>query len=343
MFQSFSIPSLAFFESIIAPAFQDQAVEAIGFRGTLNEFTLMSNVVSSRNIIDISRAQNIMQRRDASCDIVYKNLFGTSTRKITVTEIYGAVKFCKNEFYQGCLKEFRAKDPLFGNKILPYFRKAINTDLTTNAYFGDVDRVPTGTEAFSTDLFDGIFKWIKLYRTKNVIKAAQAKAIADGTDFHATPSAAYDLLKSLYDSMPDLMKTFTKDQLAFYISPEILEGYEDYLVATGAGNTQYIDDIATGRKVPSYKGIAILAEPLWTPVITEIKGSAGYAAVLTIRGNFVYGTDSAYGEDDGSGTDKALIVWYDQEHFTWKYVMFLKGGTQIALPEFVVYALTAWT
>ncbi len=63
---------------------------------------------------------------------------------------------------------------------------------------------------------------------------------------------------------------------------------------------------------------------------------------LPIRGNFVFATDKNYGEDDGSGTDKSLIIWYDQEHFTWKYMMFLKAGTQIALPEFVVYAISNW-
>lgn len=340
MFQRFTIDSLAFFESIVYPSFADQAVSAQTFQGTLNEFTVMRNVVSSRPIVDIRRAQNIMQRRDASCDIVYKNLFGASTRKITVTEIYGAVKFCRNEFYQGCLKEFRAKDPLFGNKILPYFRSAINIDLTTNAYFGDVDRADAPNAQFSTTLFDGIFKWLKIYTTANVIKAAQTIAIANGTDFTATPTAAFNIIKGLYDKRPEMMKTYTNDQIAYYVSPEILSGYEDYLVATGAGNVDYISDIATGRRIPTYKGIRILAEPLWTPVITELKGAAGYAAILTIRGNFVFATDDQYGEDDGTGNEVAFIVWYDYEHFTWKYVIFMKAGTQIALPEYITYALS---
>jgi hypothetical protein len=341
MFQSFTIPSLAFFESIIRPQFADQAVGAVGFRGTLNEFTLMPNVVSSRPIIDITRAQNIMQRRDASCDIIYKNLFGASVRKVTTEEIYGAVKFCRNEFYQGCLKEFRSKDPLFGNKILPYFKSAINADLTTNAYFGDVNRAAAANATFSTDIFDGVFKWLGKYTVSGLIPAAQTIAIADGTDYDATPVNAYNLIKSMYSKMPTLMRTFTNAQLAYYVSPEIARGYEDYLVGTGAGNQDYIDDIAQGRKVPSYKGIAILEEPLWTPVITELKGASGFAAILTIRGNFVFATDSSYGEGPDGTT--ALEVWYDTEHMTWKYRMFLKAGTQIALPEYVVYAISSWT
>lgn len=340
MFQTFSIPSQAFYESIIAPAFADLATDAVGFRGTLNEFTLMPNVPSSRPIIDIRRAQNIMQRRDASCDLIYKNLFGATTRKVTTEELYGAVKFCRNEFYQGCLKDFRSNDPLFGNKILPYFRAAINTDLTTNAYFGDSSRISTPTNQFSTDLFDGIFKWIKTYTASSVIPAAQTATIAGGTNFTTTPSAAYDLLKSLHDKMPHLMKTFTNDQLAFYVSTEIAEGYEQYLISVGSGNTSYTNDVMTGLPVLKYMGIAILKEPLWTPAITDIKGSAGYAAVLTIRGNFIFATDSAYGEGPDGNT--ALDIWWDNENLTWKYRMFLKGGTQIALPEFIIYALSSW-
>jgi hypothetical protein len=139
------------------------------------------------------------------------------------------------------------------------------------------------------------------------------------------------------------MKTFTKDQLAYYVSPEIYEGYRQYLVTTGSGNTSYITDVVTGRETPGYNGIRIFEEPLWTPTITDIKGSAGYAAILTVRGNFIFATDKNYGEDNGTGKDVALIIWYDQEHFTWKYMMFLKAGTQIALPEFVVYAISSWT
>lgn len=341
MFQTFSIPSLAFFEAIIAPAFADQATDAVGFNGTLSEFTLMDNVVSSRTIIDIRRAQNIMQRRDASCDIVYKNLFGATTRKISTDEIYGAVKFCRNEFYQGCLKEFRAKDPLFGNKILPYFRSAINVDLTTNAYFGDVDRVSSADAAFSTDIFDGVFKWIKRYTDTSIIPSAQTIAIPANADYKANPADAYALIKSLYDKQPLLMKTFTDAQLAFYVSPEIASGYEYYLIAAGMGNTAYTEDTMRGlKKTLAYHNIVILPEPLWTATLNDIKGSPAYAAVLTVRGNFVFATDKNYGEGEDGKT--ALEVWYDKEKMTWKYRMFLKAGTQIALPEFIVYAISTW-
>lgn len=333
------IDSLAFHEAIIHPAFADILPQGFPYTGTLNEFTLMDDVASSRPIIDIRRAQNIMQRRDASCDIIYKKVFGATTRKITVDEIYGATQFCRNEFYQGALKDWRSKDPLFGNKILPYFQQAVNTDVASNSYFGDVSRVGLPTDAWSTNIFDGVFKWIKTYISNNLIPASQTVAIANGTDYYAGggPAAAYALLKSLYEKQPTLMKSWADNDKAFYVSEEISNAYEDYLIATGAtgGNISYTVD---GIKALKYKGIPVLVEKIWTPVITQIKGSAGYAAVLTVRGNFVFATDKNYGE--GVDGKTALEVFYDEDKMQFKYRVFMKAGTQIALPEFIIVALS---
>lgn len=340
MFETFSIDSLAFYESIIKPAFADIIPQGFPFRGLLNEFTVMDDVPSKRPIIDINRVQNILQRRDASCDINYKKIMGATTRQITVEEIYGATSFCRNAFYKGCLKDWRSKDPLFGNKILPFFQGAVNTDLASNAYFGDQDRVAPVNAQWSTNIYDGVFKWIKKYTTAGVIPAAQTIAIADGTDYTTTPSAAFNLIKALYDKQPQLMYSFEDSQKAFYVSKEIAKGYEDYLIAAGITNG-YVTDVQTGIKSLAYKGIPILIESIWTPVITEIKGSAGYAAVLTLRGNFVFATDTSYGEGEDGKT--ALEIWYDKKEMTFYYRLFLKAGTQIALPEFIVYAISSWT
>jgi hypothetical protein len=85
------ISAQGFYEIMVLPAFQDIIPTDFAYKGTLNEFTLMPDVSSQRVIIDIRRHQNIMQRRDASCDINYKKLFGTTVRKVSVDEIYSAV------------------------------------------------------------------------------------------------------------------------------------------------------------------------------------------------------------------------------------------------------------
>ncbi len=343
-FDTFSLSAAAFHRSIIAPAFADVAtaggVDALSYSGTLNEFTLMDNVVSSKPIIDIRRAQNIMQRRDASCDIIYKKLFGASVRKISTEEIYAATQFCRNEFYVGCLKDYRNNDPLFANKIVPYFRAAVTTDLTTNSYFGDVERVAAVAAEFSTDVYDGVFKWIKRYLTAGVIPAGQSIAIADGKDYTATPADAFALIKSMHEKQSQLMNVFTNDQKAFYVNQEIASGYEDYLIAAGQATTAYITNVSTGLRSLGYKGIPIIVEPMWSPVLRQLKGALAHAAVLTIRGNFIFATDKGYGEGEDGKT--ALEVWYEKKDMTWYYRMFLKVGTGIALPEHIVVALTTF-
>jgi hypothetical protein len=181
---------------------------------------------------------------------------------------------------------------------------------------------------------------LKRYTVSAVIPAAQTIAIADGTDYTTTPSAAYDLIKAMYAKQPVLMYSLEDAQKAFYVSKEIAKGYEDYLIAAGMTNG-YTTDAQTGIKSLAYKGIPILEESIWTPIITEIKGSTGFAAVLTLRGNFVFATDKDYGEGEDGKT--ALEVWYDQKDMMWYYRLFMKAGTQLALPEYTVYALSSWT
>lgn len=343
MFKTFSIASLAFHLAVIAPAFADILPQDFPYRGTLNEFTIMDNVSSSRPIVNIRRHQNILQRRDASCDIIYKNVFGADTRKISVEEIYGATQWCQNGFYQGDLKDYRNEDPLFEDNILPFFQQAVNTDIASNSYFGDVDRVGSPTDTWSTNVFDGIFKWIKKFITATVIPASQTISIADGTDYTAGggPAAANTLLTGLYNKQPQLMKSWRDDQKAFYVSKEIRDAYVEYLIGTGStmGNISYLEDGIT--RVVRFRGIEVLVEEIWTPVITQIKGSAGYAAILTIKGNFVFATDKDYGEGEDGQT--ALEVWYEKKDMKWYYRIFMKAGTNIALPEFIVIALSSWT
>lgn len=341
MFETFTLDSLSFHELVIAPAFADLIPQNFPFRGSLNEFTLMDNVVTKRPIINIRRQQNILQRRDASCDIIYKKVFGADTREISVEELYAGTSFCRNEFYVGDLKDFRSGNmDIFEPKILPYFQQAVNTDILTNGYFGDKDRVGSASDSFSTTVFDGAFKWIGKYIDAAVIPTEQTFAIADGESFSDAggPQAAYDVLNELYLAQPVLMDAFTDEEKAFYVSKEIAKGYEKYLIATGqAFNILYL---ANGIKRLFFLGIEVLVEPLWTPVITQIKGSKGYAAILTIRGNFVFATDKTYGEGEDGHT--ALEVWYEKKDMQWYYRFFLKGGTQIALPEFIIVAMSSW-
>lgn len=336
---TFSLDSLSVFEEIIRPAFADLIPGDNPLRpGTLQEFTLMDDVVRPRAIVDIRRLQNILQRRDASCDLNYKKVMNTTTRTISTEPIYGATSLCRNEFYQGALEDLRAGDPIFEEKILPIFKGAMKIDITSNAYFGDRTRDPLVN--WSVHVFDGVFTWMKKYIATQAIPTNQTIQIPDNQDLESAAGAtyAYNLIKTMYQRRNVLMKSLMEDQQAYYVSRAIADAYEEFLITSGL-TAQGYTILTSNIRTLAYKGIPILVEPIWDPVLYELKGNApAYAAVLTVRGNFVFAWDKSYGE--GPAGHDTLEIFYDWKDMRWYWRMFATAGTQIALPEFVVVALT---
>lgn len=335
----FVVSAAAFYLYIITPAFADLVPTDGQFRGTLGEFTLMDNVKSKAPIINIKKAKNILQRRDASCDLNYKKLLSTTNRMIAVEELYAATQMCRNSFYQDSLKDWRdGNESIFGESILPFFQEAFYTDLASNAYFGDMQRPQDPNAEWSTTMYDGIFKWARYYAATGVIKPGQTFAMPV-TDMRANPQTAYAVIKSAADRRPTLMRNLPASEQAFYVDAAIKDGYNEYLRALGDESSFIVQRYANGVEISSYLGIPIYVDPLWEAILEELYGANNHALILTIKGNMVFATDKEYGEGP-SGKD-ALVVWYDFEHMSWKFQQFVKAGTQIALPEFFVFALPA--
>lgn len=338
MFKKIAISALSFHLIIVAPNFGDLTNGTGIFDGTLHEFTLMDDIKSKAPIINIKRTRNIMQRRDAGCDIVYKKLMGVDVRQITVDDLYAATKICKNEFYQGALRDWETdNDDVFLEKIEPFFNEANKLDTLSNAWFGDINRVDPGTYTWSLNKYDGIWKWVATYFAGGVIPVTQTMAmpVSDKRQIFAD---AYNVIKGLYDRQNLLMRSWAPTDKAFYVSQDIADGYGNYLRSLGNGDSNTIAMYANGVKIREYEGIPIIPEPCWEPILAEIHGAPGRsAAMLTIRGNMVLGTDKEYGE----GPEKdALRVWYDDNELTFKYQQFMRLGTQIALPEHVCFAIS---
>ncbi|WP_313215014.1 hypothetical protein [Soonwooa sp.] len=335
MFERFTVGPKSYYEVLVKPHFADFIPDG-PYNGTLGEFSVMDDVSSKRTIVDILGARNILKRRDASCNIVFSPVGKASIRKIETDPIYAATKHCENEFYQGCLEDFRNKDPKFRDYILDFFLKAIKVDIDSNAYFGDIDRANDSNGVWNWNTFDGIFKHYADYISKGLIPANQTSAFNDGA---ITPQDAYNYLKWAWGNQDIFLKHLPDNMKAFYVSQSIYDAYEDYLIATGTtgGNTTVLQ---TGFKTLSFKRIPVLPEPTWNPIMNALNGGTeAHAVVLTIRGNFVFATDKTYGEATPEGV-KSLMVWYNQDEFTWKYANFMKAGTGIAYPEHSVIGLT---
>lgn len=326
-----------FFELILKPNFGDLLQGKDVRNGYFGEFIVMNDVPHERKIIDIRRLQNILRRRDASCHTEYAPIARAGLRKIVVTELGAGIKMCREEFYQGCLKDWRNGDQAFVDGIVDYFKSGIATDLMTLMYFGDVSLAGNSDpNDFNVNQFDGIFTQYKKYVAAGVIPGGQTFNIPSG-NISAANAQVY--LENLYANQDSLMNIMLDSDKAFYIDKKWADAYEAYLVATGQTSSEAVNFVQDGIKVRAYKGIPIFVNPFFNPVLNQIFGTGAHFGVLTLRGNFVYGTDENYGT--GPDGDEALVVWYDYNEDTWKYRTALKSGTQVALPEHSVLALPA--
>lgn len=333
-FKSITINGPQFYKEILKPSFGDFMTDADVMNGFFGEFNIMDDVPDSRKIIDITRYKNILKRRDASCNIVWDKLGKANVRRISVTELYGATKTCAQEFYQGCLKDWRNGDPSFLPKTLDFFRKAIREDMLSLMYFGDTSKPETAGEQYNINKFDGIFTQYKKYIADGTVPGGQTFNIPNA-EISAANSRVY--LDHMFKSQDPYMKLVAKTEKAYYIDFDWANAYEDYLIATGALNSEAANYVQDGVKVRAYKGIPIFVNNLFGPVLEQTVGANAHLGMLTLRGNYIFATDKSYGE--GPNLDEALKIWYDWQELSWKYMNFLKAGTQIALPEHTVLAL----
>ena len=327
------INSQAYYDLIVKPHFSDLNPEG-EYPGTLGEFTVMDDVSSKRRIIDILGGGNILKRRDASCDIIYTPVATLQPREIEVDKIYGATKNCEEEFYTGCLQDFQNQSARFRDFILQWFKKIVKKDVNSNAFFGNIERVDDPTGVWSWNVYDGIFKWYAKYIAAGVIPAGQTTNIASGS---LTPTDCFNIIKWAFGNQSTLMRSLPPTMKAFYVSQDICDGYEDYLINTGGAYK--IEYYTNGVPKLHYKQIPVLPEPTWNPIMNSLNGgTAANACILTIRGNWTFATEKNYG--GGAQGNQALKVWFSEDEETWKYLAKMKAGTQIALPEHSVIALT---
>lgn len=336
--QKLVIDSHGLYQFIVQPMLADILPSYNGpYNGILSEFTVMDEVpFKGTPIVDIWGRGNIMKRRDNTCNVVWSKIATTTSRKVTVTEVYAATKTCQNEFYSGCLKDFRSKNPYFKKMILEYFQKIFYMDLAVNSYFGDTTRAEDSTDTYAWNEFDGIFTHIANYITNGTIPVGQTISLSPGA---ISASTAYNTLVSMFAKQDRILVNQPVNNKAFYVSYQFASAYEDYLISTGATGGGLVGLIVNGMPALKYKGIPIYVEPIWDDVLLTLNGGSTqkHAAVLTLRNNFIFATNKNYG--GGPDENEGLVVWYSYDDDEWKNKMYGAYGTEIIAPKQIVVAI----
>lgn len=325
-----------FYELMVKPHFAD--LNPVGDTpGKPGSFSVMDNVTSSKKIIDLIGGGNILERKEASCNILYKPVAGLATRKIETDKLWGATKSCDEEFYDDCFEDFRNQSEIFTRFVIQWFGKLVKKDINSNAYFGKVARTNDATGYWSWNKYDGIFTWLARYVADGSIPADQSSTIASGP---LTPAGCYGIIEWAYSHQNDLMAAMPDGEKAFYVSRKIADGYRSYLKSIG-GNSEISLHTNSSTGLLMHEGIQIVVEPFWAPIMRLLNGgNDANACILTLQGNFVFGTDKKYGVKDQEGKTVGFSTWFDVNEQSWKFLTGLKAGTQIAYPELVVVAMT---
>ncbi|SIS72047.1 MULTISPECIES: hypothetical protein [Chryseobacterium] len=336
--KKFTLTPQALFLLLIHTHFQDVLPEFNGaYAGTLQEFTLVDNVSMMKGtpILDIFKKANILRRADQNCEVDWSKIARSGNRKITVDEMYGATKICEREFYQGCLKDFTDGNPKFRDFILTFFKGAFGQDIATNAYFGDVTRA--SDSEISWNIVDGIFIKLRNYIALNNpdYKPTLGPAIPSGD---LTPAQCYGVFKDMIDAQTTNLENATGMQKYFTCDYDMAKGLWRYYQSIGenAGNLNLYQQGQPSLKIDD---VPVMVEPTFKPLLKKLNGGEqAHSCVLTLRKNFIWGTNKDY--NHGLLEGKAMKVWYDEDEFSWKYLAEAVGGTEIVSPKDVVIAQT---
>lgn len=330
------VKSHALYDLIIHPHFNDMMAGFTGYyNGTLNEFTVANEVSLAKGqpIIDIFTKTNILQRKDASCKTNWKQIAKGSTRKIVIDELYSAVEDCQEEFYVGCLKDFREQSSRFREITLDFFKKITGMDIQANSYFGDVTRVENSE--FSLNKFDGIFKKYEGYIAGG---GDLAPKLGSAIPANCTPSQAWAAFEDAFNKRTTVMRNQLKTDLGYFVDERLAEQLSNYYASIGENNGEvgyYVNGIPTLK----HRGIPVYVEPVWGPILENLNnGTTAHAMILTLRGNFIFGTNKNYG--GGASMNQGLRIWWSEDDEVWRYKMHLAAGTDIVSPQNSVISLT---
>jgi hypothetical protein len=332
-FQRYEVPARAALEVLVLPQFAD----VIDENGNVlipaaenNDWQVWDDIPFQRNVIDIYGNKNLLKRRDATCKIIYSSLGRTSNRVITTEKVYIAAENCQQELYQGAFRDWESRSDVFREKALDLIQNAAGADIFSNKWFGWTAR--PANASWSINKFNGIWHWIAADVTAGTIPAGQTVDLGDAATF--TDAEAYAGILAMIDAQDEIMSNMDDDMKTIHVDKNWYRQIWRYLISIGTMSA--VDKAGAAPDVLMVEGIKVKPKK-WNPIISSIMGAAAHLGILTLDGNFIFGTDSKYGK--GPNNDgPAMSVWYSQDDDVTRWELHLKAGTMLGAPGYAVVA-----
>lgn len=331
----FRVDPKSFHELIVQPQFGD----ILGEDGNVTQpsdeegdWMIIDSQRHSLPIIDMFGGQNLIKRRDATCRLIYSPVAKLGARYITDEKLYAATEDCQEEFYQGCFEDYTAQNfDIFGEKVMPMLEKGVAADLYSNKYFGDITRPSDTNGVWSWNKFNGVFAHYAEYVTQGVVAAPIA------IPANPTPAQVYALLNQMVADQDEILDSWDDSEKAIYVNKKLYDLLGDYYIMGGVGFIN-LAELQAGRATLAVRGIEVRPKK-WNGILKALNGGTqGHAAILTLKGNFLYKTDSTYG--GGPRRNEAVRIWWSDDENVWKRQLHFRSGTNIAAPQ---HTVLAWT
>ena len=238
-------------------------------------------------------------------------------KEIALTKVKAEVGFSASDYFNQVYELITNSaevnmDDLTGSELekaeTEMFRAAIAESLRVMMWLGD-------TNADSNNLFDGLLKLVDNYPC-TVVDISGDVWSADGV---------VDMFRKMWQSADARLRALKKEgHLAFFVTSEIYDAYEQYLDQFGGDNAY--TDITTGRRELNYHGIPIIDMNI-SHLLPE--GSKPYC-FLTDRRNLVLAVNTS----DYPGAE--VRMWYNPDEMENRQRATFLAGCEVLDEELVV-------
>lgn len=248
-------------------------------------------------------------------------------KRINLKKIKAEVGFSASDYFQQVYELIVGRsdvnlDDLTGSELeqaeTEMFRASIAESLRTLMWVGDITKS-------SFNLIDGFFTLAKRYSEEI------GGAIVNYVDEEVTADNVVDLFHEMWSAAPIELKALKAEgHLAFYVTTDICDAYEQYLDSRG-GDSAYVD-LVTGRRELMYHGIKIVDAGV-TKTLSERGDEVTTHCLLTDSRNLTLAVNTS----DYPGSE--VRMWYNPDVMENRQRAIFMAGTEILDEHLMVVGL----
>ena len=318
-------------ELFLKPLFKNEDV--------LNRYRVMTDVVGKRNIYLRGVAAKIIQKI-TGCDTADRGAMAITDKTIETEKLGIRLSQCEDEFDGTIFERVWQRRGADRQDLTGTETERVIIDWMQDGLERDIPRLLwwASTAASNVDWkqFDG---WLK----KMVDTTGTLGKKIDITTYETANAldtdGALKVFRQMWKDAPQELRDFGKANLRFYVTPGLIDNYEDTIEDKGNdyGSRAMLGDVPT----QAYKRIPLVEMGAWAtdiddadnPIKASLNTTSSNIAVLTVPDNLIIGID----ETNAANANRAK-VWLDDNKDKLRAKLDWQMGAQLLHEKLIVFA-----